>query len=223
MTVSTITMQQNVLRELGLNPDDTTMQGRALRWLNKALDKTQGFMPDMEFLKTAEMEITLVDGQAAYVMPSDFFAMTQLRIDEEDLVLEEVTREEFDRLYPDPANDEEDVPSVYSFEYDRTSNRHVIRFAPIPDTHYECHGIIKRWHPELNASQNIQSDKFQTVLEEGATWEGSKSVYADPEYTQYRAELKQSWLEASQAFQQIMAMSKPRSKQIKMVLRKSDY
>lgn len=223
MTVSTINMQKNVLRELGLNPDDTTMQGRALRWLNKALDKVQGFMPDMEFLKTAEIAITLVDGQATYVMPTDFFAMTGLRIDEEDMILEEFPREEFDRRHPDPANEEEDVPSDYTFEYDRTSGRHVIRLGPIPDDAYDCHGILKRWHPALSGSQDIQYDKLETVLEEGAIWEGSKSVYADPEYTQYRAELKQSWLESSQSFQQIMAMSKPRSKQIPVVLRKSDY
>jgi len=216
-------MQKNVLRELGQNPDDTTLQGRALRWLNKSMDKLCGFMPDAEFLQTAEISITLVDGTATYIMPDDFFYMSQLRIDEESRILEEFTRQEFDRRHPDPANEEEDVPSDYTFEYDRVNGRHVIRFGPIPDDAYVCHGILKRWHPALSSSQNIQYDKLETVLEEGAIWEGSKSIYADQEYTQYRSELKGSWLESAQGFQQIMAFQKPRSKQVRVVLRKSDY
>jgi len=223
MTILTETIQKNVLRELGLNPADTTMQSRALRWINKSLDKLQGFIPDMEFLKTSEIEITLVDGQATYAMPADFFSMTQIRIDSETRILDEFPRAEFDRRHPDPDNETEDVPSDYTFEYDRQNGRHIIRFGPIPDSAYVCHGILKRWHPALTSSQNIQSDKLETVIEEGAIWEGSKSVYADPEYTQYRMELKTSWLESSQSFQQIMAMQKPRPKQIRVVLKKSDY
>jgi len=223
MTVSTITMQQNILKELGRNPSDTTMQSRALRWLNKTLDKMQGFMPDVEFLQTSEMTITFSDGTAYYVMPTDFFYLSQVRIDSESRILEERTREEFDRLHPYPADEDEDVPADYTFEYDRTNGRHVMRVGPIPDASYTAHGIMRRWHPSLSASQNIQYDKLQTALEDGGAYHGSLSIYADPEYTQYRSELKQNWLEAVQGIQQILNMQKPKPRQIPVVLRREDY
>lgn len=223
MTISAITLQQDILKELGRNPSDTLMQARALRWINKAMDNLQGFMPDVEFLQSAEMEITLVDGQAAYAMPTDFFYLSQVRIDEETRILDEYSREEFDRRHPDPANEEEDIPSDYTFEYDRSTGRHIIRFGPIPDDSYDCHGIIRRWHPSINASQGLQYDKLQTCLENGGIWEGSMSVYMDNEYTQIRGELKTKFLESVQALQQVLNMQKPRPRQIRTVLRREDY
>lgn len=223
MTISTITMQQNILKELGRNPSDTLMQSRALRWLNKTLDLMQGFMPDVEFLQTSEMTITFTDGTATYVMPTDFFHISQVRIDDEDRILDEFSREEFDRRHPDPSGEDEDVPSDFTLEYDRGNGRHVMRVGPIPDTSYDAHGIMRRWHPSLTSNQNIQYDKLQTALEDGGIWQGSMSVYADQEYTQLRGELKQKWLESVQSLQQVLNMQKPRPQQIRTVLRKEYF
>jgi hypothetical protein len=156
-------------------------------------------------------------------MPENFFYLGQMRIDSESRILEMRTREEFDRLHPDPANEDEDVPYDITLEYDRNNGRHVLRFAPIPDSAYVCHGILRRWHPSLSSSQNLQYDKLETAIENGGIYEGSMSVYADPEYTQYRAELKQRWLESVQGLQQILNMQKPKPRQIPVVLRREDY
>lgn len=223
MTVQTITMQQNILRELSRNPNDRAMQSRAMRWLNMTLDEMQGFMPDVEFLQASEMSITLTDGTATYAMPTDFIYLSQVRIDSESRILEERTREEFDRIHPDPANEDEDIPADYTLEYDRTSGRHVMRVGPTPDASYTAHGIMRRWHPALTGSQYIQYDKLQTVLEKGGVYHGSLSVYADQEYAQYRSELKQNWLESARGLQQVLMQQKPRPRQIPTVLRREDY
>lgn len=191
--------------------------------MNKVLDKIQGFMPDAEFLQTAEMAITFAHAQATYVMPSDFFFMNQIRIDSETRVLDPYSHEDFDRRHPDPANEAEDVPSDYTFEFDRVNQRHILRIAPTPDAAYAAHGIMRRWHQTLTGIQGIQYDKLETALEEGAIYEGSKSIYADNEYLQYRAELKTSFLESTQALQQILMQQKPHPRQIRTVLRKGDY
>jgi len=222
MSVQTITIQQNILKELGRNPSDTTMQERALHWLNKALDKIQAFIPDVEFLQTAEMSISFADGQATYLMPSDFFYLNQIRIDSESRILDQFSHEDFDRRHPYPADEDEDVPSDYTLEYDRTNGRHIIRVGPIPDATYDAHAIMRRWHPTLSASQGIHYEKLETALEDGGIWEGCLSIYPDPEYAQIRSEWKSRWLESVQGLQQVFNQQKPKPQQIRTVLRRGD-
>lgn len=223
MTIQTIEIQKNVLKELGQNPDNTVLQARALRWLNKSLDKLQGYIPDVEFLQTSEMTITLVASQATYALPIDFFYIGQIRIDEESLILNQHTKDGFDRLHPDPANEDEDVPSDFTLEFDRVNGRHILRLAPIPDDAYVMHATIRRWHPALTGSQNIQYDKLETTLEEGGIYHGSLSIYGDQEYIQLRAEYKSNWLEAVQNLQQPLNMQKPRPIRIPTQLKKMEW
>jgi hypothetical protein len=219
MSISTIAIQKNILRRVGRNPDDTTMQALALHWMNVTLDKTQGFMPDVPFLETSEMDISLVDGQATYAMPTDFFYLSQVRIDSEYRTLNEFSHEEFDRWHPNPSAEDETVPSDWTLEYDRVSGRHIMRVGPIPEKTYVAHAIMRRWHPSISSVQGLQYDKLETAIEEGGIYHGSMIIYADQEYVQYRSELKQNWLETVQGLQQVMMQQKPRAHQIPTMLR----
>ncbi len=218
-TPTTLTIQQNVLSDLGLPTDNSTLQGRALRWLNKTLDKLQTYVPEAEFLQTSEIELTLVVNQATYALPADFFHLLQLRSDTDSIILNVLTREKFDREHPNPSREDPGSPRDVTLEYDRSSNRNIIRIGPAPDNADTYYAIMRRWHPSLSSSQDVQWDKLETVLEEGAFYHGALVIYADPEYTQYRAELKTNWLESAQGISQILALQKPNPSQIPVVLR----
>ena len=218
-TPTTLTIQENILKELGLPSDNSLLLGRALRWINKTLDKLQTYVPEAEFLQTSEIKLTLVADKATYALPTDFFQLLQVRSDTDLIILNMLTREKFDREHPDPSGEETGNPSDCTFEYDRSSNRHIIRLAPIPDSTDIYYAIMRRWHPSLSSSQDVQWDKLETVLEDGGIYHGSLSIYADPEYAQLRAELKANWLEAAQGISQILALQKPKPAQIPVVLR----
>lgn len=223
MSVSTSTILTNVLSELGRNPNNSSMQTRALRWINKSLDKIQGFLPDLDIFQMSEMTITLEDGTATYPMPSDFLSFDQMRIDSENRILNIFNREEFDRRHPYPSDENEDVPEDVTFEYDRQSPRWIMRVGPIPDTSYDAHGIMRRWHPSLTTSQVIQHDKLETAIEDGGIYHGSLTIYQDAEYAQYRQELKQNWLDSINALRQFMNKGKIIPKQIPTMLKRNDY
>ena len=225
MATATATIQQNVLRGLGIPYNDTVMLDRALRWLNKTLDKIQGFMPDVEFLQVSEMPLTLVVGQATYALPSDFmaFSQPQIRNDSEGIIINIIPRDEFDRLHPDPSSESNAPTSDATLEYDRDNNRHILRFCPAPDATDVVYAVMRRWHPLLSSGQNVIYDKLETALEDGAIYHGGLEVFSAPEYVNYRQELKSQWLEAVQGLQQVFAIQKPHRPQIPTVLKKSLY
>lgn len=223
MTVQTSDLQAQTLKTLGINSDETVLQERALNWLNEALDDVQMYIPDAEFLQVAEMPVTLVVSRATYVLPTDFMVLTQFRNDTESTILNFITRAEFDRRHPDPSTEGDATPSDVTLEYDRQSGRHVVRVGPAPVAADTCYVIMKRWHPALSASQDIQWDKLKHVLIRRAAYYGSLEIYQDNEYVQMRNELNTVSLNKIQALQGVLAMQKPRPNQIPVVLRKSDY
>lgn len=223
MAISTGTVQQNVIKALGMNYSDTVLQARALRWLNKALDRIQMYIPEAEFLQVADMPLTLVVDQATYVLPSDFFQLLSLRNDTEGTIIYPMDRRDFDKAHPDPSSEDSGVPSDLTLEYDRTDARHVMRIAPPADSADVCYATMRRWHSTLASGTNLLYDKLELALENGGIYEGSMEIYADQEYAQLRGEYKQNFLETTQALTQVMSVQKPRSAQIPVIMSRSNY
>jgi hypothetical protein len=223
VAVATSTLQANILKNLRVDSANSDLLARALQWLNRGIDKVQMYVPEAEFLQTSEMSLTLVVSQPTYPLPSDLLELRQLRNDDESVIIDIHPREKFDRLHPDPSDEDDATPRDGTLEYDRANARHILRVAPAPNATDTLYGIMRRWHPTLSGSQNIQYDKLQTTLEAWGTYQGSLEVYADPEHQPLRAEFKTNALEATQAFQQIMDAQKPKERQIPTVLKKSDY
>jgi hypothetical protein len=219
MTVSSATIQANILKELSVDSTNAVLLARALRWMNKAMDKFQGYIVESEFLQKSESSLNTIADQATYAMPSDFFDILSLRDDNNNTIIEKITREEFDRRHPDPSGESTGKPYEYTLEYDRSSGVSIIRLSLIPDDAYTLYAVTRNWHPTLTAGQGLIYDKLETAIEEGGIYHGALSLYSDPEYANYRAELKANWLEAVQNLSQILEMQKPKPSQIPVRLR----
>jgi len=221
--MSTASMQENVLEVLGIDSTDTVMLDVALDALNKSYDKLVMFVPEAEYLQKSENYLVTVDGQATYALPSDFFQLLSLRDDTSKTNIDIITREQFERNHPDPSSESEAKPYECTLEYDRSNKRHILRLAAIPDTTYTLYAVMRCWPTALSASTDPLHAKLETVLEEGGIYHVSLRTHAEPEYLQYRQELKGNWLEAVQAISQMFNVQKPRPPQIPIKLRKSDY
>ena len=223
MAISTRTVQNNVLKALGLDSTDTVLLARALRWLQKSIDKLQGSMPSSEIFQKSEMSMDTVDGQATYALPADFIQMISLRDDDNSTIIVPVERPQFDREHPKPSDESEGKPDEYTLEYDQGNRRHIFRLAPIPDDEYTLYAVMKVWHPKLSSSQGLTYDKIETAVEDGGTYQGSLEIYPDQEYATYRAELKENWRDSLIAAKNIFAMQKPKAARIRTFLRKNQY
>jgi len=191
---ATTTIRTNVLKALRLDSANSTMQDRALHWMNKALDKIQAYVPQAEFMKKSERTITTVASQATYALPTDFIKMLSLRDDTNQTIIDPVIREEFDRRHPDPSSESTGKPYEYTLEYDNTQDPglHYMRLALIPDSAYMLYAVMQVWHPDLSAVQNPAYTKLETAIEDMAIAEGCMEVYAEPEFAQLRQEFKLS-------------------------------
>jgi hypothetical protein len=219
MTVTAATIQANILKELSVDSANTVLLARALRWMNKSMDKFQGFIIESEFLQKSESKLTTIADQATYALPADHFDMLILRDDTNKTTIQPKTREEFDRAHTDPSTESTGKPYEYTMEYDRSAGRHIMRLALIPDSTYDLYAVTRNWHPTLTSNQGLIYDKLETAIEEGGIYHGALSLYSDPEYANYRAELKSNWLEAVQNLSQILEIQKPKPAQIPIRLK----
>lgn len=223
MTVSTATLQSEVLKILGYNSDDTVLAARALYWLNEAMDDIMFALPDAEFFQKSDMTLATVADQAAYPLPAEFFSLLSLVDSTNQNPLDVLTREEFDRRHPDPSSEDTDSPKDVTFEYDVANVRNIIRLAPIPDDAYTLRAVMRCWHTALSATQAIPWDKVETVVKRRAAYYGAIELYNAPEDVNYRNELNQLSMVKMTGLQNVLSRQKPRPKQIPVVLRKSDY
>jgi hypothetical protein len=223
MTVSTSDLQASTLKLLGVNSDDTVLLARALEWLNEAMDEIMMFVPEAEFFQKSYMTIDTVASQAVYSLPSNFFYLSELVDEDNQTPLKMITREKFDRLYPDPTSDNEDSPSEYTLEYDPSRNLNVMRLWPIPDDVYTLKAVMRCWHETLSDSQDIPWDKLESAIKRRAAYYGAFEVYNSPDDAHYRAELGQLSGQKMILLQQFLAMQRPKPRQIPTVLRKSEY
>ena len=219
MTVSSSTIQANILKELSVDSTNSTLLDRALRWMNKSMDKFQGFIIEAEFLQKSEIKLTTIADQATYALPDDFFDFLSLRDQTNKTTIRPRTIEEFNRVHTDPSTEATGKSYEYTLEYDRSAARHILRLALIPDDAYELHAVMRNWHPALTSGQGLIYDKLETAIEEGGIYHGAMSLYSDPEYAQYRSELKSNWLEAVQNLSQILEKQKPKPAQIPIRLK----
>ncbi|MFH1628669.1 MAG: hypothetical protein ABIE47_08095 [Pseudomonadota bacterium] len=223
MSVTTATMQANVLHILTMDSTDTVLLARALEWLNEAVEDVAMYLPEAEFFQTSEMPLTLVVDQATYAMPSDFFQLIQVRNDDESVILNMLPRAEFDRRHPDPSSETTDTPADGTLEFDRENGRNILRVAPIPASADTFYAIVRRWHKTLSSTQGLQWDKIQRTVERRGAYYGSLEVRNFTEDAPFRAELAQVSLAKMQALQQIVTIMKPRPVRIPTVMRKGDY
>jgi hypothetical protein len=221
---TTAVLQANVLKRIRMNSTDTTLLARALVWLNTALDLTQGYLPDVEFMQKSEMTLSTVDGTAIYALPSDFLQLISLRDDTSGNIIDIITREQFDRNHPDPSSEEEAAPYEAAIEFDRSTGpgTSILRLAAIPDAVYVLYGIMRCFHPALSASQDTIWAKLQPVLEAGAAYQGALELWGDDEYRYWRSELKNEWLNATKAISQLLALQRVKPKRIRVVMKESD-
>ncbi|MFH0822268.1 MAG: hypothetical protein V2B18_05910 [Pseudomonadota bacterium] len=225
MATSTATLQANALKRLQMDYADATLLARALDWLNKAMDRIQGYLPEAEFLQKSEMSIATVDGQATYVLPSDFLELLSLRDDTNATNLDMIPREQFDRNHPDPSTEDEGLPYEYTLEFDRstTPGTNIIRLAAIPAAAYTLYATMRCFHPDLAAGgQGIIWERLRFTVEDWATYFGSLEFWKSNEYAQWRSELEKEALNATQNLKQLLAIQKPRPSQIRTVLKKSE-
>ena len=223
MSVTLSDIRDNVLKDLGLDSANSTLQTRAARWINKTLDKLQGYAPEAEFMQKSEKKLSTVADQATYSLPSTFLQLLALRDDTSATAIKIVNREQFDRNHPDPSSESTGSPNEATLEYDLDGAVHIIRLAPIPDDEYDLYAIFRQFHPALSGSQDLEYDKLQTALEDGAIYHGSLIVYLDAEYANYRAELKAQWLESAQNIGQIFAIQKPQTRNIPVILQRYNW
>lgn len=221
---STATLQANVLKRLRMNSADTALLARALVWLNYAMDMVQGYLPEAEYLQKSEMTIATVTSTALYALPSDFFQLMSLRDDSNKTVIDIITREQFERNHPDPSTESTARPYEATLEFDRSTSpgTHILRLAAIPDDTYNLYAVMRCFHPALSGSQDTIWAKLQMILESGAAYYGAMELWADNEFSAYRQELKNEWLNATKAISQIMAMQRPRPTRIRTVMKESD-
>jgi hypothetical protein len=220
MTVSLATIYDNVLKDLGLNSSDSTWQGRATRWINKALDKITMVCPNAEFLQNSYVSINTVADQPTYSMPSDFFELLSLRDDDNKTDIEILTHGEFDRRHLDPSGEDTNPPIHCTLEFDTSSGVAVMRLAPIPDDAYTLYATMRTFHPTLSGSQVLVWDKLQTALEDQAIYEGSLVVFPDAEFANYRLELKERGGESIRLVAGLLNSQKPAPARIPTVLKR---
>lgn len=223
MTVSTATLQSEVIKILGYNSDDTVLAARALSWLNEAMDDIMFAVPDAEFLQKSDMTLATVADQAAYPLPAEFFSLLSLVEVTNQNPLNVLTREEFDRRHPDPSSEDTDSPKDITLEYDVTNVRNIVRLAPIPDAAYTLRAVMRCWHTTLTATQSIPWDKVETVVKRRAAYYGSIELFNSPEDINYRNELNQLSMVKMNGLQNVLSRQKPRPTQIRAVLKKSEY
>jgi len=223
MTISTATLQDAVLRGLTVNSSDTLLLSRALEWLNESMDDILIYIPEAEFFQKSYMTLDTVASQPTYVLPSDFFYLNELVDVDNENSLNMLPREEFDRRHPDPDSEDEDSPADYTLEYDRANRRNLIRLAPIPDDAYTLKAAMRCWHADLSDSQDIPWDKLKYPLIRRAIYYGALEVYNSPDDAGYRSELGGVSASKIQELQHFLAAQKPKPRQIRVVLRKSDY
>ncbi len=221
MSVTLETIRDNVMKDLGIDSENSTLQSRANRWINKALDKLQGYVPEAEFMQKTEKKLTTVADQATYSLPTTFLQLLGLRDDTSVTAIKILDAQAFDREHLDPSDEDTGEPTECRLEYDLDNGYHVLRLAPIPDDEYDLYAIFRQFHPALSGSQDLGYDKIQTVLEDGGTYFGAMVLYPDSEYAQYRAELKSTWLDAIQNISQIFAIQKPHPRNIPVRLKKT--
>lgn len=223
MSVALSTIYANVLKDLGLNSSDSTWQGRATRWINKALDKIEAKNPDAEFLQNSNSTLATVADQATYSMPSDFLILRHIRDDGNSNHLNILSHEEFDRRHPDPSSETTDQPADCTLEFDISSGVHILRLAPIPDDEYNLYATFSTFHPTLSGSQNLMWNKLETALEDWAIWEGCLVVFPDAEFTNYRAELKQRANESVMLVSGLLSAQRPHPINIPVRMKKGIY
>lgn len=222
MTVSS-QINSDILTNLGESSSDETLQSMAYRWMQKTYDKIVTAIPEAEYLQKSEMTITMIEDQATYALPDNFFSFVILRDDDNSTILTQITRQEFDRLHPDPSDEDSGLPTDYTLEYDRTSKRHIIRIAPVPDDGYTFYASMRCWPTDLGAAVDPTYPKLRTAIEEGGIYEGSKVLFADPEYMNYRLQLKGDRDEAILGISRIFAIQKPNPPQVPVVMKRSNY
>lgn len=223
MTVSTATLQTEVIKILGYNSSDTVLLARALAWLNEAMDDILFYIPEAEFYQKSYMTIATVADQAAYPMPSDFLSLLSIVDVTNQNPLNVLPREEWDRRHPDPSDEETDAPADVTYEYDRTNLRNVIRLAPTPDDAYTLRANMRCWHSELSGSQDVLWDKIENVVKRRAAYFGSIELFNSPEDIQFRNEMNQLSMVKMDGLRRVLASQKPRPNQIPAILKKSDY
>ena len=221
MATATTVIQANILKVLRQPSDSDLLLDRALEWLKDAIEDAQMFLPEAEFFQMSEMPLTLVVSQATYALPSDMLQLMQVRNNDESVIINMLSRDEFDRRHP--SSEDDATPNDGTLEYDRNNNRHILRLAPPPVAADTLYAIMRRWHPTLSDSQNIQYDKLEKALERRAIYYGSVEVFNDNEFTNYRAELKNISVEKFNALQRVVAIQKPHRTQVPTILRKSGY
>jgi len=222
---ATGTIQASILKVLGVDSTDTTLLARSLEWLNEALDDAQMYLPEAEFFKTSEISMALVVNQTTYALPSDFvaFSSQQIRNDDESMIIDIINKEQFDRNHPDPSSETAAPPYDATLEFDRDNARNIIRLAPKPDATDTIYANMILWHPALSASQDIQWSKLEGALKRRAAYYGSLEIFAENEYVNFRQELDALSMAKFKALQQVVAIQKPRPKQIPIIMKKSYY
>ncbi len=223
---TTAVMQADVLKRLQLDYTDSTLLARALDWLNKSLDRAQGYLPEAEFLQKSEIQISCVADQATYALPDNFMQLISLRDDDNGTHLEMLNREQFDRNHPDPSSEDTGAPYEFSLEFDRSTDpgTNIIRLAAIPDDTYTLYAIMRCFHPDLaNGAQTILWQKLRFTLEDTATHLGSLEFYKGREHAQWRSELKGDSIESLQNIRQLLMIQKPHGRQIPVQMRRTYY
>ena len=223
MSVSLATIYANVLKDLGLNSSDSTMQSRATRWVNKALDKALMYNPMSEFVQISNATISTVADTPTYSLPAGFMDLLHIRNDTSAWEIEIRAHGQFDRAHPDPSSETTDSPSECTLEFDIDNNVHKLRLAPIPDDVYTLYYTYRKFHPALSGSQDLEFDKFETALEDWAIWEGSLVVFPDNEYAQYRMELRSRANESMKLLSQFQSAQRPAPRNIPIQLKRGIY